>query len=156
TLPLGDIDLALHQLRTAPVEEVSSFRQLLRLGRLPWFVRRFVFWNALCLSGFKRAKHFGTFMMSSLGNLGVEQHHPLTPLTTYFTYGPIGDDGDVTAKIVYDHRVMDGRCVARCLQELEDVLQGEILMELRESSVLAGETQTKVEREAGSVGQSRD
>jgi hypothetical protein len=131
---LAEIDAELRYLRAAPVREVSSFRQLLRIGRLPGFLRRFTFWHSLYRSGYKRAKRFGTFMMSSLGNLGVEQHHPLTPLTTYFTYGPIAASGEVTVKIIYDHRVLDGRTVARCLMDLEDVLDGVIGKELREQA----------------------
>jgi hypothetical protein len=57
--------------------------------------------------------------------------HPLTALTTYFTYGPISADGTVTLKVIYDHRVMDGRTVARILVRLEEVLRGAILDEVR-------------------------
>jgi hypothetical protein len=129
--PLADIDGHLRRFREAPVQDVSCFRQLLRLARLPGLVRRFVFWHVLHCSGFKRAKHFGTCMVSTLGNLGVEQFHPLTPLTTYLTFGPVSPAGEVTVKIVYDHRVMDGRAVARCLNDLEQVLRDQILSELR-------------------------
>src|SRR5262249_23944394 len=124
---LAALDGHLRYFKEAPVLEVSSFRQLLRLGRLPGFIRRFTFWHSLYLSGFKRAKRLGTFMISSLGSLDVEQHHPLTPLTTYFTFGPISPEGEVTAKIIYDHRVLHGRCVARCLQTLDEVLRTTLL-----------------------------
>jgi hypothetical protein len=134
---LTALDGHLRHFKETPVLEVSSFRQILRLGRLPGFLRRFTFWHSLYLSGFKRAKRLGTFMMSSLGNLGVEQHHPLTPLTTYFTFGPINPDGAVTAKIIYDHRVMDGRSVARCLQTLEEVLRTTLLEEIRSARAAA-------------------
>ncbi len=127
---LEALDAKLRFFREAPVEEVKYFRQWLRLGRLPGFMRRFVFWHSLNLSGFKRAKRLGTFSISSLGNFGVEQHHPISPLTTYLTYGPISPQGTVTVKIIYDHRVMDGRAVARCLQDLEQTLNGEVLAEL--------------------------
>jgi pyruvate/2-oxoglutarate dehydrogenase complex dihydrolipoamide acyltransferase (E2) component len=73
----------------------------------------------------------GTFVISSLGNYGVEQMHPLTALTTYFTFGPISPAGEVTLKVIYDHRVMDGRAVARVLVRLEEVLNGAVLDELR-------------------------
>lgn len=129
---LVDIDGHLRQVREEPVLSVSSFRQILRFGRLPWPVRRFTFWQTLYLSGRKRAKRFGTFTISSLGNLGVEQFHPLTPLTTYVTFGPIGPDGAVTVKVIYDHRVMDGRTVARCLNDLETVLNRELVAELND------------------------
>ena len=69
-------------------------------------------------------------MISSLGNLGVEQFHPLTFLTTYVTYGPISDEGDVTVKIIYDHRVLDGRTAARALGTLEETMNGPMLAEL--------------------------
>ncbi|MBL8796121.1 MAG: hypothetical protein JNM56_19625 [Planctomycetia bacterium] len=128
---LTALDGHLRRYREAPIESIGYFRQVLRVGALPAPLRRAVFWYSLHLSGAKRAKHWGTFMLSSLGVLGVEQHHPLTPLTTYFTFGPIDAQGNVTLKIVYDHRVMDGRTVARCLNELDAILHGEVLEELQ-------------------------
>jgi hypothetical protein len=129
-MTLAEIDGHLRRLRETPVEEVSEFRQTLRLGRLPWLLRRFTFWQSLYLSGFKRAKRFGTFMISSLGNLGVEQFHPLTALTTYLTYGPIDDAGRCFVKVIYDHRVLDGRGVARVLVDLEAAMHDLALWEL--------------------------
>jgi hypothetical protein len=128
---LTELDDHMSRFRDAPLHEISDFRQWMRLGRMPGFVRRFVFWQTLYLSGFKRAKRLGTFAISSLGNLGVEQHHPVSPLTTYLTFGPISPQGEVNVKIIYDHRVMDGRCVARCLNELEETLNTRILDELK-------------------------
>jgi hypothetical protein len=136
-LPLSDLDARLRRFRDAAVLEVSAFRQVLRLGRLPGLLRRFILWQSLYLSGYKRAKRLGTFMISSLGNLGVEQYHPLSPLTTYLTFGPIGPNGRVVAKIVYDHRVLDGREVARCLVDLEQVLRTDIVAELHQARARA-------------------
>jgi hypothetical protein len=127
---LSALDGHLQRFREAPIEEICDFRQWLRLGRLPGVVRRFLFWSTLNWSGFKRAKRLGTFAISSLGNLGVEQHHPISPLTTYFTFGPISPAGTVNVKIIYDHRVMDGRTVARCLNDLQIVLETHLLEEL--------------------------
>ena len=129
--PLGTIDGHLERYRSTPVEKVTAFRQLLRLARLPLPLRRFFFWRVLSVSGHRRACRLGTFVISSLGNFGVEQMHPLTTLTTYFTYGPIQPDGGVTLKVIYDHRVMDGRTVARILVGLDEVLNGAILDEVR-------------------------
>ena len=137
--PLEQIDAILHQFREAPIERTSYFRQSQRLGRLPGFLRRLVFWHSLYLSGHWRAKRFGTFMISSLGSLGVEQHHPLTFLTTYLTYGPIDPCGAVNVKIIYDHRVLDGRTVARALVALEQAMNGPILREVLEISRSRGE-----------------
>ncbi|HEY1377789.1 MAG TPA: hypothetical protein VGF55_13405, partial [Gemmataceae bacterium] len=120
----------LRQFRETPVEQVGAFRQILRLGRLPWPARRFVFWQTLTLSGFKRAKRFGTFMVSSQGGLGADQEHPIAPVTTYLTFGPIRE-GRVTARLIYDHRVMDGRDIARALVDLEAAVNGEVVAELQ-------------------------
>jgi hypothetical protein len=130
-LTLAEIDAFLRYFKETPVWEVTHFRQALRVGRVPWWLRRFTFWHLLYLSGYRRAKHFGTFTMSSLGSHGVEQIHPLTFLTTYFTFGRISATGAVEVKLVYDHRVMDGRTVARCLNVLDEVLHSDLLAELR-------------------------
>jgi hypothetical protein len=129
-MPLNLIDEHLKRFREDDIASISPFRQLLRLGRMPRLLRRFLYWSTLYFSGYKRAKRFGTFMMSSLGNLGIEQVHPLTPLTTYFTFGPIRPDGWVNLKIIYDHRVMDGRTVARALVDLESTLNHQLVAEL--------------------------
>src|SRR5205823_5801021 len=131
TTPLPQIAAALRAFAAAPVESVSAFRQLLRLGRLPAPLRRFAFWQTLYLSGYKRCKRFGTFMASSLGGLGGTQVHPIAPMTSYLSLGPVRPDGRVAVVIVYDHRVMDGRTVARCAGELGRVLHGAVLDELR-------------------------
>ena len=129
---LQDLTERIRYFKDAPVLEVSSFRQLLRLGRLPWFILRFAFWQTLYLSGFKRAKRFGTFMISSHGSQDVEQEHPITALTTFLTFGPISENGDVVVRVIYDHNVMDGRSICRAFHELDRVLHGQILVELRD------------------------
>jgi hypothetical protein len=131
-----DTDLAtiaahLRRFKGAPPHEVSEFRQALRLGAMPWPFRRFVFWNTLYLSGATRAKRLGTCMVSSMGQYGARQIHPITPLTTYLSVGPVGADGRVEARIIYDHRVTDDAPIARALRTLEDVLHQRLLPELR-------------------------
>jgi hypothetical protein len=128
--PLEWIQGQLQFFASAPVWDVNYFRQILRVGRLPAPLRRFTFWQTLYLSGFTRAKRFGTFMLSSLGKFGVETVHPLTPLTTYLAFGSIGEGKSVRTTLIYDHRVMDGSTTARCLCELEETLNGALLDEL--------------------------
>jgi len=128
--PLAFLDGWLQRLKTAPLHTISDFRQLLRFCKAPALFRRFVFWHSLYWSGKMRTKRFGTFMLSSYGSLGAEQIHPITALTTLFTFGPISADGRVTAKIIYDHRVMDGRRVAEALAALQRILNDVILPEL--------------------------
>lgn len=129
---LTDMDAHVRRWQTVPAWDISDFRKQLRLARAPGFLRRFGMWRAVHWSGAKREKHCGTFTISSLGNLGVEQMHPLTVVTTYLSFGPIDPSGKVTVKIIYDHRVMDGRCIARSLNDLEEILCSDIRAELRQ------------------------
>ena len=130
---LAELQEGLRFYKDTPVEQVGFFRQELRIGRLPAFVRRFLWWSTLAVSGGKRAKRFGTFGLSTYGSLGAEQVHPISPLTTTLTFGPIGPDGRVCVKLIYDHRVLDGAFIARRLADIERVLQTEILAELRQA-----------------------
>jgi hypothetical protein len=120
---LADVTGHLRSFAERPVWDVSDFRQLLRLGRAPWPLRRLAFWGTLYWSGPKRAKRFGTFGVSSLGGLGVEQVYSPHCLTTYLTFGPVSADGDVTVRVVYDHRVMDGRELAEAVVDLERIVE---------------------------------
>jgi hypothetical protein len=130
-LSLDAIDRLIHHYREAPVWEIRPYRQMLRLGRLPGLLRRFHVWQLLHLSGSRRAERFGTFVLSSLGHQGVEQFHPLSPLTTHFTFGPVAANGELTAQMVYDPRVLDGRCAILFLTDLEQILHEDVLPELR-------------------------
>src|SRR5262245_43941980 len=79
---LTDIHAYVRYLRDTPVPQVNYFRKWLRVGRYPSWLRRFLFWQTLYLSGHTRARRLGTFSISSMGSLGVEQIHPISPLTT--------------------------------------------------------------------------
>ena len=78
----------------------------------------------------QRANYFGTFQLSVYSGLGAESLNPLTPLTTLLNYGPIAEDGSVTVRIHYDHRVMDGANVARALNRFEQILNGVVAEEV--------------------------
>lgn len=130
-LALGD---SLRRYKEAEVSEIGYYRRALRTGRLPYPLRWFLWWTTLNWSGYKKSKRIGTFGLTSYGRLGAEQIHPIGPLTTTLTFGPISNSGELVVKVVYDHRVTDGAEIARCLKEFEEVLQVEILMELKSLS----------------------
>ena len=130
-MPLSYMDQAVRRLQTAPVRSMSCFRKLLRVGRYPGPLRRFLMWSSLHWSGHTRSRRFGTFLVSSLGNLGCESLHPRVPLTGYLTYGPIEADGRVTVNLTFDHRVLDGRQAARALADMEAFLNTVLVAELR-------------------------
>ncbi|MBD9595303.1 hypothetical protein IB270_20850 [Ensifer sp. ENS05] len=132
---LAELSALLQEARSRPVLEIREFRRALKIARLPAPLRRLLMWLSLNM-GRQRGHRFGTFQLSVYSGLGAESLNPLTPLTTIFNYGPIGDDGSVTVRIHYDHRVMDGANVARALARFEEILNGEIADEVAELSEL--------------------
>ncbi len=128
---ISELQKALNRFKSQPLDEVGFFRRALRISRLPLTIRRFLWWTSLNLSGPARAKRFGTFGLTALGGLGAESIHPLSPLTTTLTFGPIDAEGWVNVKLVYDHRILDGAYIARRLADLEARLNTVILDELK-------------------------
>jgi hypothetical protein len=122
---------ALEFYKNQPLDRVGVYRRALKFSRVPRPIRRMFWWSTLNVSGRKRAKRFGTFGLTSYGALGAESLHPISPLTTTLTFGPISPAGEVTVKLIYDHRVLDGAYVARRLRDIEARLKGEILDELQ-------------------------
>ncbi len=143
---IEQLQAALLAYKNSPIETIGFYRRALAFSRVPMPIRRFFWWMTLNLSGYKRAKRFGTFGLTSYGALGAEQIHPISPLTTTMTYGAIAPDGDVVVKLIYDHRVLDGSEVARRLNELEAVLRGPILDELH-----AAANRARLARPAGAT-----
>jgi hypothetical protein len=136
---LTQLQQAVAWYKNETLEKVGFYRMALRFSKVPTPVRRFMWWGTLNISGFKRSKRFGTFGLSSYGALGAEQIHPISPLTTTLTYGPIDPaTGRVVVKLIYDHRVLDGAYVARRLRDVEDTLNGAILDELLNDRSTAG------------------
>jgi hypothetical protein len=129
--PLLEIDGHIRRFRDDPLKSIPDFVDLLRYAKLPVLLRRLVLWAGFHLYPPKRIRHFGTFMFTSLAKFGVQQEHSIALVTSNFTVGPIDSAGRATARIVYDHRVMDGRDVARALVDIEATLNGEVLAELR-------------------------
>ncbi len=137
---IAELATLIEAARTRPVREVKEFRRALKIARLPAPIRWLLMWLGLNL-GRQRGRHFGTFQLSVYSGLGAESLNPLTPLTTIFNYGPIDDQGTVTLRIHYDHRVMDGANVARALERFERILNGEIAAEVggvAETTAVAG------------------
>jgi hypothetical protein len=129
--PLTGIDAKFRRAKTAPVEELGEFRRLLRLARLPLPLRRLAWWLALRVVPRWREKYCGTFGATSTVSAGGTLVNPIAPMSAVFTFGPVGDDGSVLLRLVFDHRVMDGVAAARGLVETEAALRGPVLAELR-------------------------
>ncbi len=95
----------------SPKANMGLARLGLWVSLLWWPLRYLLWWWALNAEGWFRARQFGTFGVSVYSSLGCESLHPLAPLSFVINYGVIDDQGDVTVKLVYDHRVVDGATV---------------------------------------------
>ncbi len=143
-------DLALPDVQGAvDVYQNSDTNELFREGRLlesmPTFVRRLSWHMMMRWMGRKRARMLGTFTLSTLAPYGTTNHsHPLV-VTSSLTYGPLEDDFCSRVTLIADHRVVDGAIIARALVRLEEVMNNEILVELRQAAV----SQKSGQRKAG-------
>lgn len=120
-LSLVELQSKIDRFTTAPIQEV--YRDGLRLERRGALLRRFNWHLLMRWCGRKRAKHLGTFSISSLGHLGaLNLYHPLVTATS-LAMGPISQDGHCDLALICDHRVLDGVLAARSLQLLTDTVR---------------------------------
>lgn len=126
---LAVLQARLESYQVEPVEEV--FRTQYRSAFLPTPIRRLVIATWFRLLGKRRVKRMGTFGITTISSRGAEIQFPPGIQTSTITYGPIDEAGKSRVTMHYDHRLMDGWFVAEVLEELESVLNGVILDELR-------------------------
>jgi hypothetical protein len=135
-VPLAALAARLAEAKAAPLGSVKDHRVALRVGRLPWPLRRALLWLALNL-GRQVPNYFGTFGVSALGGRGAAIAHAVAPWASLLNYGPIGPDGTAEVYLGFDHRVVDGALAARAIRSLERALQGPVLAELRAQAAAA-------------------
>jgi hypothetical protein len=131
-LPIAELDKQLRHFKEDPIDSIADFQSTLSVCRWPKPIRRLAWWYLTHARGYRKATWLGTFGVSVYSSLGAESLHPLSPLTTTLNYGVIQENGDVTVRVIYDHRALDGATVARTLARLEEVLNLEIVAELRD------------------------
>jgi hypothetical protein len=129
-VPLAEINTAIRRAATIPMDQSKEFRRAIAVGRLPWFVRRPLWWLGVNIAR-QRANFFGTFCVSVSAPFGAEGLHPIGPYTTIMNYGPIGNDGGVNVRFCIDHRVTDGAVIARAMKRMEEILNTTVLAELK-------------------------
>ncbi len=131
-LALSEIGRRIVHVREAALAELRHFRRALAVARLPWPLRRLLWWLALNI-GRVRANQVGTFGMSAIPEAGVEVLQPRTVWTSFiaYGYGTLNDDGMLTVTITWDHRAFDAATAGRVLGRLEQVLNGPIADELK-------------------------
>ncbi len=106
-------------------------RRAMRLAFLPRFLRASLWTLALDWSGGRRARILGTLGVTSIAFAGGHDAIPLTALGNILHYGIVDPQGNAWVRITFDHRVMDGAVVARALVMLEQILNTDILAEVR-------------------------
>jgi hypothetical protein len=100
------------------------------MSKVPWIFRRLTWWVSLNLIGKLRCHNFGTFSLTSVAAQGAGVLNMTPLLTSTLHYGLFDERGNLPMRITFDHRAVDGACVARALVRVEEVLQKEILQEL--------------------------
>jgi hypothetical protein len=131
THALTDIDQRIKWFKDRPLGSSAIMRRQLLIARMPWPVRRALWWSALHVNGRLRVRMLGTYGVSVYSGLGAATLHPTCVLTSTISYGVIQPDGSVPVRVSYDHRTLDGADVARALDSLERFLKHEIVAELR-------------------------
>lgn len=129
TLSLAEIDAAIRHAKRAPVDQVPSFRKILRVTRLPLPFRR-LFWSVGLNFGRQRANWFGNFSVTSVAAYGPGELHALSPGPYVLSYG-VAEQSGIDVVIRWDHRITDAALIARVMSRLELVLNTEIAAELR-------------------------
>ena len=133
---LGEIEAWLTHVKTAPIMDVASFRRALFICKFPWPVSKIIWHVGTRWWGSQQVAALGTFGISSLGYLGAALENIVTPWTSGMHPGCVEPDGRVAMRITFEHRVLDGAPVARMLADLEKILLGEILQEVKASPSL--------------------
>ena len=128
---LAELDGIIRSHKELPLEQIGSFQRARRLGRLPFPLRRLVWWAALNMFGRRRAHNFGTFGTTSIASFGAGVLHLIPVLTSTLHYGLFDERGCLDMRMSIDHRVLDGATAAQALVDLETVLLGDILHEVR-------------------------
>jgi hypothetical protein len=124
-----DAWLTLH--KTAPIDTIESYQRALYFASLPWPVRRLIWGVGTRWLGQTRSNLIGTFGITVTAGFGAATLAVCCPWTTTLHYGIAESDGTLPVRLTFDHRVIDGAMVARALAELEGILLGEVLSELR-------------------------
>ena len=135
---LTALQYELTRFQQEPIEQI--YRKQVTFAKLPWPLRRLLWWWQLNFSGKKRARRFGTFTQSTLAGQGANNGFHQTLLTTSLCFAPTDEHGSTLATLICDHRVIDGAIAAEALRLLEEELRGPILAELRELAKLSAET----------------
>lgn len=137
------LDAHLRRYQKEPVESIRAFREASRVTRLPGVIRRFLWWLTLHVVPSRRARHFGTFGVTTMSPFGAKTLTVPSLWSAFLHYGVISPAGEVPVGLAFDHRVMDGAVVGYTLLEMEQALHHQIAAELRGLAEGTGQVSAK-------------
>lgn len=129
-MPLTAIDALIRRAKHSPIEEVATFRRIVRATRLALPLRRLGWAINLNLPRL-HANNFGNFGVTSVAAYGPGELHAVSPGPFIVTYGVVNADQTINVVIRWDHRITDAAFIAKVLTRLEHVLNSQISAELR-------------------------
>jgi hypothetical protein len=129
--PLAGFRFKLDEMAAPDLWQRDFYRTLRIISYLPAPFRRLIWWFALNVPRLRK-RWFGTFLITSVGELGADLLNPIAPISPLLTYGPIDPHNGVRVRLIFDHRIFDGATAARALARLEESLLGPIVAELRQ------------------------
>lgn len=135
-LALVALDDKLDRLKHAPFHEIGAYRRLIRNTKFPLPIRRLLWAIGLYGAGYFRACNFGTYAVNSVAGFRARMLTMTTPITSCLYYNSVTRDGEMAIQFAFDHRVFDGYTGGRVGSEIENVLNTEIVAELK--SLTAG------------------
>src|SRR6202012_1925453 len=130
---LAEIDAQIRRAKTAPIEDIPTFRKILMASRLPLPLRRLSWWLGLNF-GRMCANNFGSFGVTSVSAYGPGDLQAISPSPFLLSYGVVGPDNRIDVLLRWDHRITDAVVAARSLTRLERVLNSEISAEILASA----------------------
>jgi len=132
---LAKLDSFVHYLKDEPVAAVKYYRRIMNMMRVPWPLRKFVWWCALNLQVRRRVHNFGTFGISTTAAHGAGIMKLVPMLTATLHYSLFDASNSLQMRLSFDHRVLDGATAAKTLAMMDDILHHEILDELLDMGV---------------------
>lgn len=130
-MSLDEIHTKTDRWKKEPVEDHGPLRRIVKLTKLPLPIRRFAWWFGMNVSGYWKARYYGTFAINSLAGMRGSIMQMCFPCTCFLYYGIPDKDGTMPVQFGFDHRVFDGFAASRALGELEGILNHEIVEELQ-------------------------
>ncbi|MBI4532627.1 MAG: 2-oxo acid dehydrogenase subunit E2 [Candidatus Melainabacteria bacterium] len=149
TKSVEQIALELRDYAERDIGEIPQLHVEHRFSSMPWLIRRLIIYLGMLLPPIRLRYMGATFGVSSLGKFGIRALIPPCVCTSTFGVGAVEQravvkDGKVdvrpmmTLTLNFDHRLIDGAPAARFLDEVRNLLEGDLETCIAEDG--AGET----------------